>query len=77
MNIQQKRELPSCPECGLKAEIKLRQNGTNMGSGELRCPYNHFRVGTAFHAGMKEWARNWLIDEWEKKAPKAKESGDA
>lgn len=71
------RELPICPVCGIKAQIRLRERGMNMGSSELRCPEGHFRVGTAFHSGMKNWARNWLLDEWEKKLKESEEANNA
>lgn len=71
------RPLPVCPTCGLTAEIRLRDRGMNMGSSELRCPHSHFRVGTTYHSGMRDWARNWLLDEWEKKVKEAKENSNA
>ncbi|KIF96460.1 hypothetical protein SD66_08690 [Enterobacter cloacae] len=69
--------LPTCPKCGLQAQIRLRERGMNMGSSELRCPEGHFRVGTSFHSGMKNWARNWLLEEWEKKVKEAAEANNA
>ena len=71
------RELPICPVCGIKSQMRLRERGMNIGNSELRCPEGHFRVGTAFHSGMKHWARNWLLDEWEKKVKESAEASNA
>lgn len=71
------KPLPTCPTCGLQAQIRLRDRGMNTGNSELRCPEGHFRVGVTYHSGMRAWARNKLIDEWEKKAKVAAEANNA
>jgi len=53
-----------CPECGNAAEIRVRSRGMNMGSAQIRCPYNHFHYGTSFHSGSEKWARDHLIEKW-------------
>ncbi|WP_253704673.1 hypothetical protein [Citrobacter amalonaticus] len=37
-------DLPRCPECGLMPEWGLKKDYHGLYRGELRCPYNHYRV---------------------------------
>lgn len=54
-----------CPECGNAAEIRVRSRGMNMGSAQIRCPYNHYHYGTAFHAGSEKATRELLLAKWD------------
>lgn len=53
-----------CPKCGNPPEMKVRSRGMNMGSAEIRCPYNCLRHGTSFHSGMESATRVELVEKW-------------
>lgn len=54
-----------CPVCGNTAEIMIRNRGIRMGSAQIRCPYNHYHYGTAFHAGSEKATRELLLAKWD------------
>jgi len=53
-----------CPKCGCTPEMNIRSRGMNMGSAEIRCPYNCLRYGTAFHSGHESATRLLLAEKW-------------
>jgi len=57
-------DLPRCPECGLMPEWGLKKDYHGLYRGELRCPYNHYRVPLNGPVGSEDRAKEKLSSAW-------------